>query len=131
MILVPLIVILIVTAAVKYFLHIRYLEGYVKHLNIRRPFYPFIGNAHILFGKSTTEVFKETMEFIKENGTPYKSYIGPALLITLDKPEDLKTILTSPFCLSKPFVYQFYPSPAGILTVQCKIVVSFLSHHHN
>lgn len=121
MIVVTLVIILIITILVKYFLHIRYLESYVKHLNIRRPVFPFIGNGHILFRKSTTEVFKEIMEFTRKNETPYKSYIGPALLITLDKPEDLKTILTSPHCLSKPYVYQFYPSPAGILTVRCKI----------
>lgn len=120
MILVTLIVILIVTVLVKYFLHMRHLESYVKHLNIKRPVYPFIGNVLWLFRKSTTEVFREIMEYTKSNGTPYKSYIGPTLLITIDKPEDLKTILTSPFCLNKPFVYQFYPSPAGILTVRCK-----------
>lgn len=121
MIVVTLVIILIITILVKYFLHIRHLESYVKHLNIRRPVFPFIGNSHFLFRKSTTEVFKEIMEFTRKNETPYKSYIGPALLITLDKPEDLKTILTSSHCLSKPYVYQFYPSPAGILTVRCKI----------
>lgn len=117
-----LIVILIVTVLVKYLLHIRHMESYVKHLNIRGPVYPFIGNAHVLFRKSTTQVFNDIIEFTKRIQTPYKSYIGPALLITLDKPDDLKTILTSPFCLSKPFVYQFYPSPAGILTVRCNVV---------
>lgn len=141
MIVLTLIFILIVVIVVKYILHMRHMESYVKHLNIRRPVYPLLGNAHFTFRKTTTEVFKEIMEFTKENDTPYKSYIGPALLIvikidqinyglnvkkfnfyqqTLDKPEDLKTVLTSPLCLSKPFVYQFYPSPAGILTVRCK-----------
>lgn len=116
-----LVVILIVTVLVKYFLHIRHLERYVKHLKTKGSVYPFIGNGCSLFRKTTTEVFKDIMDFTRTNETPYKSYIGPALLITLDKPEDLKTILTSPYCLSKPFVYQFYPSPAGILTVTCKI----------
>lgn len=120
MIVVTLVIILIVIVLVKYFMHMNRLERYVKHLKIKGPVYPFIGNGHALFRKSTTEVFKEIMEYTRTNETPYKSYIGPALLITLDKPEDLKTILTSPYCLSKPFVYQFYPSPAGILTVTCK-----------
>lgn len=125
MIVLILLVILFLTILVKYILHMRHMESYVKHLPIRRPVYPFIGNAQHIFGKTTTQIFKEIMDFTKTFGTPYKSYIGPALLIILDKPDDLKTILTSNFCLSKPFVYQFYPSPAGILTVRCKFYQGF------
>lgn len=113
--------ILFVFALVKYLLQMRHLESYVKHLHIRGPVYPLIGNAHFMFRKSTTEVFQAIMEYTRITETPYKSYIGPFLLLTLDKPDDLKSILTSEFCLSKPFVYQFYPSPAGIITVRCKI----------
>lgn len=115
--------ILLLTILVKYILYMRHLESYVKHLHIRGPVYPFIGNAHFMFRKSTTEVFEAIMEYTKITETPYKSFIGPFLLLTLDKPEDLKAILTSEFCLSKPFVYQFYPSPAGILTVRCKLEI--------
>lgn len=105
----------------------RHMESYVKHLPIRGPVYPFIGNAHHIIGKTTTEIFIEIMEFIKTQETPFKAYVGPALTIILDKPDDLKTILTSNFCLSKPSVYQSYPSPAGILTVRCKFYLVFFS----
>lgn len=111
--------ILLLTILVKYVLQMWHLESYVKHLHIRGPVYPFIGNAQFMFRKSTTEVFEAIMEYTKITDTPYKSYIGPFLLLTLDKPEDLKTILASESCLSKPFVYQFYPSPLGILTLRC------------
>lgn len=120
MIALSLFVFLIVTILVKYFLHMRHMESYVKHLPMKRPFIPFIGNVHYLIGKTATEMLKEIMEFTKLTGTPHKSYVGPTLAITIDNPEDVKTVLTSPYCVCKPYVYHFYPSPDGILTARCK-----------
>lgn len=62
------------------------------------------------------------MNFVKENDTPAKAYIGPVLNITLDKPEDIKTILMSQSCLDKPYMYRFLPSTVGILTTECRRV---------
>lgn len=111
---------LVTTILVKYFLHMRRMESYVKHLKIQKPVFPFIGNAHLLLGKTSVELIKEITEFTRTAGTPYKSYVGPALFVVIDHPEDMKTILTSPTCLDKPHVYDYLPSRNGILNARSK-----------
>lgn len=110
----------VTTILVKYFVHMSRMERYVKHLKIKGPVYPFIGNAHLLVGKSEIQLFKEVTELIREIGTPNKAYVGPLLFVTIDKPEDMKTILTSPHCLDKPYVYDYMPNSNGILSARCK-----------
>lgn len=152
MIVLTLFAILIVTGLIKYFLHMRHMESYVrkhsshvklilpwdtilqqlfaprffsldhqvKHLPTMHPQLPFVGAAHFFIGKSTTELFSGIVKFINDNDTPAKAYIGPILNITLDKPEDIRTILMSSSCLDKPYMYRFLPSTVGILTTECK-----------
>lgn len=110
MIMLTLFIVLTVIGLIKYFLHMRYMESYVKHLPTMHPVYPFIGNAHFFIGKSTAELFNGIVKFVKDNQTPAKAYIGPVLNITLDKPEDIRTILMSSSCLNKPYMYRFLPS---------------------
>lgn len=123
MIVLTLCVVFMVTGILKYFLHMRRMESYVKHLPTMRPLYPFIGNAYFFIGKSTSELFSGIVNFVKKNETPSKSYIGPVLNITLDKPEDIRTVLMSSSCLDKPYMYRFLPSTVGILTTECKTFV--------
>ncbi|XP_055308397.1 cytochrome P450 4C1-like [Sitodiplosis mosellana] len=108
----------VTTILVKYFMHMRRMERYVKHLKTKGTVYPFIGNAHVLVGKSDVELFKGVMQFAREVGTPFKTYIGPLLFVILDKPEDMKTIFTSPHCLDKPYVYGYMPNTNGILNAR-------------
>lgn len=72
MIFATLMVFLVVTGLVKYFLHMRHMESYVKDLPIMGPVYPFIGNAHAFIGKSTVELFHGIVNFVKEYETPSK-----------------------------------------------------------
>lgn len=111
---------------VKYFMHMHRMESYVKHLKINGPVLPFIGNAHHLLGKSSLDLFKEVTDFTIQTGTPYKSYVGPILFVVLDKPDDMKIILTSSQCLDKPYVYEYLPNRTGILNARCKCSRSFL-----
>lgn len=94
------------------------MESYVKHLPTLKPTYPFIGNVHEFIGKNTTEMFNAITEFTRSNETPTKIWIGPCLTITLDKPEDMKAVLTSPHCLDKPYMYRFLPSDMSIATIK-------------
>lgn len=103
----------------KYILHMQHTESYVKHLKFTPLFIPFIGNLFVTMGKSPVELFRVIIQLIKQNDTPNKLYIGPGLVIILDKPEDVKAVLTSPNCLDKPYYYNFYPCPRGIFTEQC------------
>lgn len=120
MIVLALLAILAVTAIVKYILHMRHLESYVKHLTIKSPVYPFFGNSLEMIGKNSTELFNEMVEYIRENDTPHKSYLGPFLIITIDRPEDFKSVLMSQFCLDKPYLYGFYPSKSSLMAATCK-----------
>lgn len=120
-------VVFVVTVLVKYFLHIRRMERYVKHLPMQLPHYPFFGNALALMGKSPKELFNEIVGAVRTNGTPLKGYLGPFLMITLDRPEDIKSALMSQHCLDKPYLYQFYPSPIGIFTITCEFISCLLN----
>lgn len=106
---------------VKYYLWKQHMNSYVKHLPTIQSSIPILGNAYKFLGKSTAEIFTDIIHFIKTSETPTKIWIGPCLTITLDKPEDVKTILMSPNCLDKPYMYRFLPSEVGILTAACKL----------
>lgn len=81
MITILLCVFFVTTILVKYFVHMNRMERYVKHLKIKGPVYPFIGNAHLMVGKSEAQLFKEVMELTIELGTPSKAYVGPLLFV--------------------------------------------------
>lgn len=123
MIVLALLAILIVTGVVKHILQMRHWESYVKHLKIQEPVYPFVGNALSLVGKTQMQLFKDLVEYIKISDTPHKSYLGPFLVITFDRPEDFKSVLMSQHCLDKPYLYAFYPSKVSLMSATCKFVL--------
>lgn len=120
MIILSLLAILVVTGLVKYALHMLHMESYVKHLYILPPVYPIFGNSLQLIGKSTKDLFKIIVDSIKANDTPIKAYLGPILVVAIDRPDDFKTILMSPNCLDKPYFYEFYPSKVGLMSATCE-----------
>ena len=111
---------LIVFALARHLMHLYHMESYVKHLKSIHPLLPIVGTAYGMIGKSATDAYKEFLRFAKNNDTPVKTYIGSKLGIMVDKPEDMKIILSSPRCLDKPFLFDFFPYRAGILTAKCK-----------
>lgn len=105
---------------VKYILQMRHWESYVKNLKLKTPYYPILGNSLTLVGTTPTKLFNELVEYIKLNETPHKLYLGPFLVITVDHPDDFKTVLMSQYCLDKPYLYAFYPSKVSIMSATCK-----------
>lgn len=120
MVLFTLLTIFFSTLLLAYYIIKRRLESYVKDIPGAEPCYPFVGNALDFMGKDTTQIFKDIDKFLKEKGTPNKMWLGPVLTITLDKPEDVKTVLLSQHCLEKPYLYRFLPAELSILTVKCE-----------
>lgn len=118
MITVIILVFLTTLIVLKYILHIRRIESYVKHIKALR-------KRPVLIGKTTTEIFRETIQTIKQNDTPYKNYIGPILLITLDKPDDIKAVLMSQNCLDKPYLYTFFPFSSAVVAEQCTKSINY------
>lgn len=113
-------VILLTLALLKYVVHMRHIESYVKNLKSAKPFIPFFGHILKFITKSTSENYEYFVDLATHNESPVKLYIGPKLFVILDKPDDIKAILMSPHCLDKPFLYDYLPYKYGLLTAQCK-----------
>lgn len=106
----------------KYFYR---MESYMKSVKSPYPIVPLLGNAYSLMGKSSTEVCNDLLRFLKLNGTPTKAYLGTTLIVTVDEPEDLKTILSSPYCYDKPFGLDFLPNHLGVFQIRCSCLLQY------
>lgn len=114
---------LIAIVVVKYCLHMRKMENYVGNIPFApvSMFLPFLGNVlTILQVKSTTDVHNKAVEIFEKVDTPSKLYVGPYLQINLDKPDDIKAVLTSSACLNRPNFFRFLPDILqGLITIEC------------
>ena len=129
MITVTIFVLLLSLLILKYILHIRYTESFVKNIKSVGKFIPFFGHAFQLVGKSMDQIVVDFIEAVNRIGTPFKGYLGPKLYIAVDKPEDMKTVLTQ--CLDKPFNYGFFPAKLGLPFERCtyEVATSIMIHH--
>lgn len=48
--------------------------------------------------------------------TPSRLWFGPKLVIVIGKAEDMQTILNSPNCLEKTYVYKFLEKNVGLFS---------------
>lgn len=119
-----LVAIFVFTVIVKYIMHMIQMESYVKNLPCMRPIYPLVGNLFAFVGKSHKEIFKYLVDIVQKQDTPMKAYLGPIFMIVIDRPEDCKTILTSPHCLDKPLVMNDFRSEFVLKIIK---VIDFLS----
>lgn len=109
-----------VLVLIKYILHVRHVESYVKHVKSIAPRWPLIGNVSFFVGKSVQTIIEDSAKVILQNGTPMKAQIGPVIYVIADRPEDMQTILTSTHCLDKPYIYDFFYAPTGLINNRCK-----------
>lgn len=114
-------VVFCVLALIKYILHVRHIESYVKNVkSISSSRWPLIGNVQFFMGKSVQRVLTDGVQVILQNTTPLKVQIGPVTYIIVDRPDDMQTILTSTECLDKPYIYDFLYAPNGLISHRCK-----------
>lgn len=107
----------------------RNIECYVKNIpTIPCVFLPLIGHGHAFIGKTSEAFLNIYYQFVNKVETPSKFYLGPFLVINLDKPEDIRTILTSSSCLDRPYFYQFLPNTNGLFTIKCKFYQFYLHY---
>lgn len=125
MLVIVLSVIVTTIALIKYNLFKRKMERYVKHLPIAHPTMPLIGNALSFWCDTTTELFEEMTSGFNKVDTPSKAYMGPYLVVNLDKPDDIKTVLMSSDCHNKPYFYQLLGNTQGLFTMKCKLWCQF------
>lgn len=101
---------------IKYILHVKHIESYVKNVksissvSIPRKFF---------MGKSVQNIIEDGVKVILQNETPMKAQIGPVIYLIVDRPEDMQTILTSTQCLDKPYIYDFFYAPNGLINHRC------------
>lgn len=120
MVFVLLCVFCLVLILIKYVLHVRHVDSYVKNVKSISPPLPLIGNVRFLMGKSVQNVIEDSVQVILQHGTPIKAQIGPVTYVIVDRPEDMQTILTSTHCLDKPYIYDFFYAPTGLINNRCK-----------
>lgn len=110
----------LVLALIKYVLHVQRIESYIKNVKSISPRLPLLGNVNFFTGKSVQRVAEDGVQVILQNCTPLKAAIGPMTYIIVDRPEDMQTILTSTQCLDKPYIYDFFDAPNGLINQRCK-----------
>ncbi|KAG4079934.1 hypothetical protein HA402_006246 [Bradysia odoriphaga] len=100
---------------VKFCLYKRKIMKYVGHLPCL-PEIPVVGSGLYFIGKNTTEIMDMLCMVPYIMDTPCRFWLGPCLSLFLARPEDVQTVLLSPKCLDKLFVYRFMDDIKGLLT---------------
>lgn len=67
-----------------------------------------------------SECFHIGVDFCKKMQSPGKFWFGTSLVLLVDEPEDIQTILNSPNCLAKPYVFNFFNLKKGLLSARCE-----------
>ncbi|XP_058055728.1 cytochrome P450 4C1-like [Anopheles bellator] len=67
--------------------------------------YPLIGGALIALGKSPVEMVTYLMERMHDLPSPLRTWIGPFLVVVIDRPEMVQEVLNSPACSQKPYIF--------------------------
>lgn len=54
--------------------------------------------------------------------TPVRAWFGPVLVIGVAHPEDMQTVLSSPHCLQKGYMYKFIHNQSGLFTADGNLI---------
>lgn len=76
---------------------------------------PLIGEAHRLIGANHRDIFKVFVNFTAGYESPAKVWLGPMLLVVVDSPETIKTVLQSQNCINKSSLYDLLVLTKGLL----------------
>lgn len=61
-------------------------------------------------------MMKEAVEFMEQMQTPFYAWFAGALVMVIDDPDDVHTVLTSKSCMEKALVYKFFNMGASLFT---------------
>ncbi|XP_035894960.1 cytochrome P450 4C1-like [Anopheles stephensi] len=103
--------------AIVYYINFRRSRKRLYELaeRIPGPFdYPLIGSILLTLGKDPLELVAHLMELMHQLPSPMRAWLGPFLLVVIDRPEMVQDILNSPDCLQKPFMYDFFRLNKGL-----------------
>lgn len=73
-------------------------------------------------------MMKEAVEFMEQMDTPFYAWFGGALVMVIDHPDDVFTVLNSKSCMEKAFVYRFFNMGASLFTAPgtCKQIIEII-----
>uniref|UniRef100_A0A1Q3FG72 Putative cytochrome n=1 Tax=Culex tarsalis TaxID=7177 RepID=A0A1Q3FG72_CULTA len=91
-------------------------NAFAKHLPILNTSYPIIGNGLMFIGKPDHEKFQNLRKLTSIDYPLTRFYLGPRVMVGTTEPEIAQQILTNPAWMDKPFIYEFFELPYGLLT---------------
>uniref|UniRef100_A0A8D8CDF1 Cytochrome P450 4C1 n=1 Tax=Culex pipiens TaxID=7175 RepID=A0A8D8CDF1_CULPI len=91
-------------------------NGFAKHLPLLNPAYPLLGNGLMFLGKPDHEKFLNLRKLTSIDYPLTRFYLGPRVMVGTTEPEIAQQILTDPAWMDKPFIYEFFELPYGLLT---------------
>ncbi|KFB53108.1 AGAP002138-PA-like protein [Anopheles sinensis] len=111
------VLVFIVVFALAYYVNFRRSRKRLYELakQIPGPFdYPLIGSILITLGKNPLQLVSHLMELMHHLPSPMRAWLGPYLLVVIDQPAMVQDVLSSPDCVQKPFMYDFFRISKGL-----------------
>lgn len=59
---------------------------------------------------------QSTVQFMAQMKTPFYAWFGGVLILVIDHPDDVHTVLTSKSCMEKAIIYKFFNMGASLFT---------------
>ncbi|KAL1397234.1 hypothetical protein pipiens_009910 [Culex pipiens pipiens] len=91
-------------------------NAFAKHLPLLNASYPIVGNGLMLIGKPEHEKFQNFRKLTSIDYPLSRFYLGPRVMVGTTEPDIAQQILTDPVWMDKPFIYEFFKLPYGLLT---------------
>ncbi|KAL1375923.1 hypothetical protein pipiens_004556 [Culex pipiens pipiens] len=79
-----------------------------------QPWYPVLGNALLLMGKSPETFFNAVNALFARHDRLFQLWFGPRPVIGVSHPDLVEKVLTSATCLEKPYFYRFSRVDQGL-----------------
>ncbi|XP_032663022.1 cytochrome P450 4C1-like isoform X2 [Odontomachus brunneus] len=74
---------------------------------------PIIGNAYYILQRNFNELLDSVCLLVDTYPSPFRFWLGSKLLISVNEPDQIKTILQNPCCLNKSLIYKVYKAVLG------------------
>lgn len=71
------------------------------------------------------EIMREAVGFMAQMKTPFYAWFAGALVLVIDHPDDVYTVLTSKSCMQKAAVYRFFNMGTSLFTAPGKYTTKF------
>ncbi|KAL9697747.1 hypothetical protein quinque_001188 [Culex quinquefasciatus] len=88
--------------------------SYLAGIPRAQPWYPVLGNALLLVGKSPETFFNAVNALFAHHNRLFQLWFGPRPVIGVSHPDLVEKVLTSMACLEKPYFYRFSRVDQGL-----------------